>query len=336
MAAADLLNSWQPYNVRRDTTPHPKIFSHDGTPQFGFMELFAERDLKEGARARRPRASPPPPPRRLPGSRAPATSGTPRLAGAGAQLTEPSPRGTAGEELVHTYGHTHRNDGEPGPAPPEPRPSPARAPARLAPLVRPSAHPLPGPPGPAVSLLVYGFVQRLDPPLLCSIDLPSFKEDNPWDNTPEEDDTYYDVSSRGRRHCPLFWCCCDLGGGYRRVCGGGHTPVTPPPRVSGGAGALGRRERGGAEAPAVAPQEPPDDPGGGRGGDREAEEGGPARLEEGGGAAVPRGAEAVSRVQDREDQGEARRGQGALRRKGAARRRRRDADYCWCWCWLRS
>lgn len=154
MAAADLLNCWQPYNVRRDTTPHPKVFARDGTPQFGSMELFAERDLKEG------------------------------------------------EEIVHTYGHTHRNDSAPRPAtalqpsrtltPTLPSPAPLTAPPRSADPFNPHTHRC------AVSLLVYGFVQHLDPPLLCSIDLPSYREESPWDNTPEEDDTYYDVRS-GKR-----------------------------------------------------------------------------------------------------------------------------------------
>lgn len=96
----------------------------------------------------------------------------------------------AGDELVHTYGHTHRNDSA--------RTALSQRPEKAAPPHAPSVattenEPIPPARPCAVALLVYGFVQALNPPVLCSIDLPTYKDEDPWGNTPEEDDTYYDV-----------------------------------------------------------------------------------------------------------------------------------------------
>lgn len=42
-----------------------------------------------------------------------------------------------------------------------------------------------------MSLLVYGFVQERDPPLMCSIDLPTYDSDEPYAQTPATDADFY-------------------------------------------------------------------------------------------------------------------------------------------------
>jgi len=46
-----------------------------------------------------------------------------------------------------------------------------------------------------MSLLIYGFIQKLNPPMLCSIDLPTFTLPHLYAKTPETDDDFY--GSRG-------------------------------------------------------------------------------------------------------------------------------------------